>query len=168
MAPEKTSIPARSPVTLQAVTAESVCEITALEVSPAQRGFVSPNAVSIAEAYFEKGAWFRALCAGETPVGFVMLFDPTLPGACLKDDDIENDLVLWRFMIAHGHQGRGYGRQALDLVRAHARSRPGIVRLTATYVPGPGGPEGFYLKYGFSKTGRLRNHDREIEISIVP
>ena len=51
-------------------TARAVC---ALEVGPEQHGYVAPNAVSIAQAHFEPKAWFRAVHADETPVGFVML-----------------------------------------------------------------------------------------------
>ncbi len=51
-------------------------EICRLAVSPAQAEFVAPNAVSIAQAYFEREiAWFRGIYADETPVGFLMLED---------------------------------------------------------------------------------------------
>jgi diamine N-acetyltransferase len=42
-------------------------------VRPEQRGYVAPNAISIARGHFEPRAWFRAVFADETPVGFVML-----------------------------------------------------------------------------------------------
>ncbi|MDI9376254.1 MAG: GNAT family N-acetyltransferase, partial [Thermotogota bacterium] len=34
---------------------------------------VASNAVSIAQAHFAKNAWFRAIYAGDTMVGFIML-----------------------------------------------------------------------------------------------
>jgi len=96
-------------VSLREVTAETVRAICSLEVSPEQRGYVAPNAVSIAQAHFEPRAWFRAVYAGEQPVGFVML----------HDDPEKREYYLWRFMIGAEHQGKGYGRAALDLVVEH-------------------------------------------------
>ncbi len=150
-------------VTLAEITADSVRTIIGLEVAPKQRGFVAPNAVSIAEAYFERGAWFRAIEADGEPVGFVMLFDPTLPSATVEEDDKPGDILLWRLMIDHRHQRRGLGRAALDLVAAHARSRPGAKRLVSSYVPGKGGPRDFYLRFGFVETGEM--DDDEVVIA---
>jgi diamine N-acetyltransferase len=76
---------------------------------------VASNAESIAEAYFSKEAWFRAVYADETPVGFVML----------HDDPREHRYYLWRFMIAGGHQGKGYGRRAMELLIEHVKTRSG-------------------------------------------
>lgn len=153
-------------VSLVEITGKTVRKITALQVAPTQRSFVSNNATSIAEAYFEKGAWFRAIHAGDTPVGFVMLFDPSLPGAMPRDDAKASDIWLWRFMIAEAFQGVGFGRKSLDLIVARARSRPGMTDLLASYIPGPGSPRGFYLKYGFKETGRTCADGTENEISL--
>lgn len=126
-------------MTLREVTAATVRAVCALEVRPEQRGFVAPNAVSIAEAYFEPRAWFRAVYADDEPVGFVML----------EDDPEAEQYYLWRFMIDGAHQGKGYGRRALDLVVDHVRKRPGARELVASYRPGEGSPRDFYLRYGF-------------------
>lgn len=154
---------AESVVALVEVTADSVRTVIDLAVAPEQRGFVAPNAVSIAEAYFEKGAWFRVIEADGKPVGFIMLFDPTLPGASVDEDDKPGDITLWRFMIDHRHQRRGIARKALDLAVDHARTRPGASRLVSSYVPGEGGPRDFYLRYGFVETGEL--DDEEVVIA---
>jgi diamine N-acetyltransferase len=87
-------------VTLREITAETVRAVCALEVGPEQHGYVAPNAVSIAQAHFEPKAWFRAVYADETPVGFVML----------HQDPEEGAYFLWRFVIAAEHQGAGYGK----------------------------------------------------------
>ena len=60
-------------VTLREVTRENFREILKLEVASSQKKFVAPNAYSIAQAYFEREiAWFRAIYADETLVGFLM------------------------------------------------------------------------------------------------
>jgi diamine N-acetyltransferase len=143
-------------VTLREITADTVRAICALEVAPGQRGFVAPNAVSIAQAHFEPKAWFRAIYAGDAPVGFVML----------HDDPEEQEYFLWRFMIAAEHQGKGYGRRALDLVVEHLRGRPGATALLSSYVPGEGGPGPFYLRYGFVETGEVDDGERVIRLDL--
>ena len=51
-------------VSLREVTAETVRTVCDLSVAPDQRRFVATNAQSIAEAYFSREAWFRAVYAG--------------------------------------------------------------------------------------------------------
>ena len=154
-------------VTLQEITIDTVRNVTSLEVSPNQRDYVASNAVSISEAYFSPGAWFRGIHADNTPVGFVMLFDPTFPGAIARGPITNDEVGLWRLMIDHRYQRKGFGTKALDLICDHVRRASHASRLLSSYVPGPDGPESFYLAYGFQKTGRLRNGGHEIEI-ILP
>ena len=69
-------------------------------------------------------------------------------------------------MIDHRFQRKGYGKKALDLVCEHVRLGGKVRRLLSSYIVGPDGPEGFYLGYGFHKTGRFRNNGKEIEIAL--
>ncbi len=110
----------RAAVTLREVTAKTVREVCNLTVSPAQQQFVAPNAISIAEAYFEPAAWFRGVYAKDTPVGFVMLYDPTRTQAPEAGPDT---CFLWRFKIDREHQGRGYGAAALRRSTSSPRTR---------------------------------------------
>ena len=143
-------------VTLREVTGETVRAICSLVVAQGQEGFVAPNSVSIAEAYFEPKAWFRAIYADEVPVGFVMLYDdPDTP-----------EYFLWRLMIEGSHQGRGYARRALDLLVDYVRTRPGASELRSSYVPGDAGPGGFYERYGFEETGELNHGQRVIRLAL--
>lgn len=159
---------ASAEVSLREITFATVRDVLALEVSEEQRAYVAPNATSIAEAHFNPGAWFRGVYAGETSVGFIMLLDTEVPGAILRSPIGSGEVLLWRFMIDHRFQRHGYARRALDLARAHIRNRPGITRLISTYIPGEHGPEAFYRRYGFEKTGRFRANGREVEIWIAP
>ena len=143
-------------VTLREVTAETVRAVCALEVASTQRGYVAPNAVSIAQAHFEPKAWFRAVYAGEEPVGFVML----------HEDTEKPEYFLWRFMVAAQHQGKGYGRRALDLVVEHVRSLPGARVLGSSFVPGEHGPQAFYVRYGFVETGEVDEGEHVIRLDL--
>lgn len=118
---------------------------------PEQRHYVSSNAVSIAEAHYYRQAWIRAIYAGETAVGFVMLHDENLSDAL----EVEDFYALWRLMIDAGHQGKGYGAQAMKLLVEHVKSNPSAAHLLTTYKPGEHGPQGFYRKLGFEHTGRV-------------
>ena len=131
-------------VELRPVDAATVREICALQVAPDQRGFVAPNAVSLAEASFAPNAWPRAIYADDVPVGFAML--------SIEEGE---PVYLWRLMIAGGFQGRGYGRRAIELLVDHARSLSGTSELVTSWVPGDGGPEAFYLGLGFEPTGEI-------------
>ena len=75
-------------------------------------------------------------------------------------------MVLWRLMIDHRYQGKGLGRRTLDVVREHISAMGGFRRLLSSYVPGPDGPEGFYLSYGCTKTGRYWDKGTEAEIAL--
>jgi diamine N-acetyltransferase len=131
-------------VTLREVTKETLREVLKLGVAPEQERLVAPNAISIAEAHFSPDvAWFRAIYAGETPVGFVML----------EDDASKPRYYLWRFMIDRRYQGRGIGRRAIELLIEHVRTRPGAKELLTSCVPGEGSPGPFYEKLGFVYTG---------------
>ena len=143
-------------LTLREITKKTLRSITDLKVSAAQIEFVADNATSIAEAYFEPKAWFRGIYADETPVGFLMLYD----------DPEKPIYYLWRFMIAEEHQGRGYGRQALELLMAHVRTRPNATHLTLSCVPGTGSPGPFYEKIGFTYTGEEDDGELMMRIEL--
>jgi diamine N-acetyltransferase len=131
-------------ISLREITKETLRDITRLKVSPDQERLVATNAESIAEAYFSRDiAWFRAIYAVDTPVGFVML----------EDDAAAERYYLWRFMIDARYQKRGIGQKALELVFDYVRTRPGGKVLPTSCVPGEGSPGPFYEKMGFVYTG---------------
>jgi len=134
-----------STVYLREITSETVRPICRLSdtLSETHKGMVAPNSVSIAEAYFEKRAWFRAIYADDTPVGFVMLYDnPDKP-----------EYFLWRMMVAGPYQGMGFGKKAMHLLIEHVKGRPNATAFDTSCVPGEGSPLGFYTKLGFRETG---------------
>jgi len=133
-------------VSLREVTGKTVIAITRLAVDKSQDGFVAPNAISFAQALFAPEAWYRAIYLDDTPVGFVML----------ERHPERHEYGLWRFMIAAPYQRSGYGRRALELVVEDLRaSDPAATELVTSWVPGEGGPEPFYLKFGFVPTGEV-------------
>jgi diamine N-acetyltransferase len=139
-------------ITLREITSETVravCDLS-LTMSAQQRKMVADNAVSIAEAHFCRQAWFRAIYAGETLVGFVMLYIGDG-----SEEAEEAGVYLWRLMIAGPHQGRGYGKKALQLVLSHLKTQCVNQLKTSYVVCEDGGALGFYEKLGFLPTGTI-------------
>jgi diamine N-acetyltransferase len=143
-------------VALKEITEDTLLSIIKLKVSEGQSSCVASNAVSIAEAYFSEEAWFRAINVNEVPVGFVMLY---------LDQD-KPEYYLWRFMIDKDHQGKGYGRQAMELVVNHVRGLPGAKGLLLSYVPGKGNPARFYKKLGFEDTGEWDEGEKIMKLPL--
>ncbi len=69
-------------------------------------------------------------------------------------------------MIDHKHQKKGYGKQTLDRICEYVRSRPDAEYLYCSCSEGEHGPEGFYMKYGFEKTGELTEGEIVIRIKL--
>ncbi|UCC81328.1 MAG: GNAT family N-acetyltransferase [Candidatus Zixiibacteriota bacterium] len=134
-----------SSVTLKEINKDTVRTICNLKVSESQRGFVAPNAVSIAEAFFNETAWFRAVYADDTPVGFLMLY---------KDTE-KPEYFLWRLMIDERYQRMGFGYKAMKLIIEYVKGLPHATEFLTSCVPGDGSPEGFYNKLGFTRTGEM-------------
>jgi diamine N-acetyltransferase len=154
--------PARA-VSLREVTADTVRAICKLEVAPAQRGLVAPNAVSIAQAHFEPAAWFRGIYAGDEPVGFAMLYDPTRTPA----PEDRATCHLWRFMIDARYQRCGYGAAALAQLIAHVRGLDGVQSFALSYVPAAGSPRDFYARFGFVESGEMDEDEIVMRLALV-
>ncbi len=149
-------MPTTCRLALREITADTVRDICDLATTKAQEDFVAPNAVSIAEAYFCKEAWFRAIYCNDTPVGFVMLHQQPDKG----------EYFLWRFMIDQAQQGKGYGIEAMRLVLGHVRTQSNATVLKLSCVPGEGSPEEFYIKLGFTFTGEIEDGEKIYTIAL--
>ncbi|MFW9819889.1 MAG: GNAT family N-acetyltransferase [Candidatus Thorarchaeota archaeon] len=123
-----------------------------LEVKPEQKYLVASNAVSIAEAYFNKDAWFRAIYADSNPVGFVMISDKSLKYK--NKPRYIPSYFLWRFMIDEKYQGMGYGKEAMKLIINHVKSRPNAKEFLLSHSKSDGNAGDFYKKCGFEYTGK--------------
>ncbi len=154
-------------VSLREIGKDSVRDFCRMDVGPGQDGLVAPNAVSIAQAYFHKEAWFRGIYADDTPVGFAMLED-------WSQVEVEAGelyagvpyVALWRFMIDARYQKLGFGAAALRLLIAHARTRPGSANMLLSFVPKEQNPEAFYKRFGFVRTGEEDEGELIMKLSL--
>ncbi|SER01975.1 GNAT family N-acetyltransferase [Lentzea albida] len=135
--------------------------VVALRVHPSQERFVASVERSFQDARENPEAkpWFRAVCDGDTPVGFVMLCWDLVPGPGLL-----GPFFLWRLLVDAEHQGRGYGRAILNEVVALLRAA-GATELLTSCVPGEGSPEPFYRGFGFVPTGET-DEDGEVILRL--
>ena len=157
MSETQSSIPGpEATITLQEITRDTLRPILRLDVAESQRRFVASNAVSVAQAHFAPEAWFRAIYADKTPVGFVML----------SDEPEEGEYFLWRLMIDEHHQRQGYGLQAVRLLIEHVRTRPKAKELLVSHVPGEGSPAGFYQELGFKYTGEEDDGELVMKLTL--
>jgi diamine N-acetyltransferase len=152
-------------IELREITPANRAEVEALAVTPAQETFVASVTESLIEAAATPDArpWYRAVYAGETPVGFVMISD-NIP---MDRPEYVGPYFLWRLLIDARYQRCGYGRATLDRVVAYVRTRPQAERLLTSHVPGDGGPLGFYLNYGFVLTGDVADGEPILELALV-
>jgi diamine N-acetyltransferase len=145
-----------SKVTLREVNGDTVRTICNLSVQEDQRGFVAPNAVSIAQAYFSKHAWFRAVYADDEPVGFAMI----------EDQPEKPEYYLWRFMIDARYQRMDFGRRAMELLIEHVRTRPNATEFLTSVVEAEGGPGPFYERLGFRLTGEYEDGEAMMRLAL--
>jgi diamine N-acetyltransferase len=120
------------------------------------------NALADAAEYPQAKPWYRAIYAGDEPIGFVMISWNCKP----RPPEIIGPWFLWKLLIDKRHQGRGYGsevvRQVAELVRA-----AGATELFTSAVAGDGGPAGFYERIGFVRTGDV-DVNNEVIVRLAP
>lgn len=138
-------------VKLVELTHENVWTYRRLRTHRSQDQFVATMDQSFIDALFpepEQGypvvPLMRGIEADGEPAGFLMWADGINPGT--------PDPYLWRFLIDRLHQGRGIGREALRLWVDELRAA-GHTQVETSWVQAKGGPEAFYLGFGFELTG---------------
>ena len=139
------------PVHLREIADQNRAAVSSLRVEPGQELFVASVIDSLDEAAAtpEGNPWYRAIYAGDEPVGFVMLSWDVTPSP-----GIIGPWFLWRLLIDERHQRRGYGRAAMALIVDLIRTN-GATELLTSYQPGDGEPWPFYQALGFVPTGEV-------------
>lgn len=147
-----------SVVSLRELDANNVLTVARLTVAPAQRRFVAGNGTSLAEALVSEHAWYRAIYADETPVGF-----------CMIHEDLARPVYyLWRFMIDARYQGLGFGRAALLQLIERGASLSRVEEMLLSVVEGEGSPRAFYEALGFVSTGRYDDGELVLALPLKP
>ncbi|MEU8634082.1 GNAT family N-acetyltransferase [Amycolatopsis sp. NPDC048633] len=150
-------------VHLVEITDENRDAVRALRVHPGQERFVASVAKSLEDAATtpEGEPWYRAVYAGDEPVGFVMLSWDVPPGR----PGVLGPYFLWRLLVDGRHQGRGIGRAVLTEVVSLVRADGGTELLTS-HQPGDDGPGAFYRKFGFTPTGEIDHGEVVLRLGL--
>jgi diamine N-acetyltransferase len=136
-------------VTLRPITRDNLWAVVDLKLHPGQEDFVAQNIDSIVNAYVEPTFVPLAVYAGDALVGFAMYGQHPESGA------------WWviRLMIDRDHQGKGYGRAAMEAVIALMVERIGCDEIVTSFNPANAVALGLYTSLGFQPTGEIEDDE---------
>ncbi|MCR5664479.1 MAG: GNAT family N-acetyltransferase [Oscillospiraceae bacterium] len=161
---------------LEKIDHRNVWDVLELKVFQKQKSFVADNGISLIQAYSvrdsaETAAFPFAVYDGKRPVGFLMI---GFNEAALyeADEDCEaptalvNNYSLWRLMIDKRYQGRGYGRQAVQLALDFVRTWPcgKAEYCEVSYEPENEVAAKLYHSFGFTENGE---HDGDEIVAVL-
>lgn len=147
-------------VRLEKISYKNVWKILHLKVREEQADFVATNTESIVEAYLALAGGGTALPFAvyddDTPVGFLMIGYGALDWEDAPGIAYDN-YCIWRLMIDERFQGRGFGRQALELALEYVKTAPcGKAEYCwLSYEPENVNAKALYRSMGFEETGEM-------------
>src|SRR5918998_3001120 len=144
-------------VTLRPITRDNLWAVVDLKLHPSQEKFVEENVASIANAYVEPTFVPLAVYAGDALVGFAMYGPHPATGAWW----------VLRLMIDREHQGRGYGRGAMEAVLAMMAERVGCAEVVTSCVPANAVAAGLYASLGFRPTGEVEDGEPPVRLRVA-
>jgi histidinol dehydrogenase len=150
----------RSGFHLRTVTADNVDSLIQLDVAPEQQTLVGSVAKSIAQASVRTPGRPLGIYDGDTPVGFLLLWDVRR-----DPDEPADQLYVWRILIDARHQRKGYGARTMGWVIDEAR-RLGVASVGLSHQDMPGNAGPFYEKLGFRYTGKVEHNERVMVLEL--
>jgi diamine N-acetyltransferase len=142
------------------VTEDDDEAVMGLRRGPGQERYLGPMISHFEDAISDAKACPRMWSVHDAEtgqlVGFVMISDGIPQEVLDADDDIVGPYYLWRLLIDHRFQRRGYGAATIDAVVEYLRTRPKAQVLLTSCKAGEGSPQPFYLHYGFERTGEAK------------
>ena len=142
-------------ISLRKITEENFIDAFNLKLGNGQEKFVSHPIRSLAQAYV-----YRAQCQPfgiyneDEMVGYVMV---------IYDYDVP-EYDIWHMMIDIKHQGKGFGRAALEQVIAYIRTKPfgDSDRIVLTCNLHNSHALAMYKDMGFLETGIIDDEEEEL------
>ena len=143
---------------LRAITEQNYQKILDLSTGAGQEELVARNVRSLAQAWVLRDrARPYALYEGEEPVGFIMF-----------DWRPEKKWVeIWRLMIDHRYQGKGYGRAAVQKALEFLRESGLFDKVQINYVEENQGAKHLYRSMGFQETGAMEGNEVVMEMNLT-
>lgn len=153
------------------VTDADKAAVLALRRRPGQERYLGSMESHFEDALEDPRAcpryWSVHDAADGTLVGFVMISD-NIPQQTLdaEPDVFVGPYFLWRLLVDAAYQGRGYGAATIDAIADYVRSRPGGDVLFTSCADGERSPKPFYLRYGFTETGRIADGEEVFALDL--
>ena len=138
---------------IRPVTKDNWRQLIQLQVRDDQKGFVSPNVYSIAEAQFGfdyEGHWDLnpfGIYDNDEPVGFLMY------GFNFEHPRYQAFII--RLMVDEKHQKMGYGRFGMEKMLEVFRADERIKEAGISYEPHNEVARNLYASMGFIETGEI-------------
>ena len=155
-------------IRLEKVNDDNFIDLMDLEVAESQ------NTVSMAQAYATAASGKFVQCFGiydaDTAVGFAMIGHHSEEYKGMAEI-YRHSYYLWRFMIDHRFQGKGYGRDALNLLLDYVLSFPDGEEDTwsTSYDQENEAAKYLYASFGFVPNGEKdRDHEDAEEVAVLP
>ncbi|HBB27754.1 MAG TPA: N-acetyltransferase [Clostridiales bacterium] len=145
-------------ITLKKVDENNYRKVLAIKMNEVQGNFVAPNVRSLAQAWvYYETARPLAVYNDEEVIGFLMLD--------WREKDREVD--IWRFMIAEEHQGKGYGRKAMEYALNMIRESNKFDCAIVDYVPENVVAKHLYENLGFKETGEIEEGEIVMKLGLA-
>ena len=146
-------------VTLRKIDESNFLDAFHLTLAPEQEKFVSHPIRSLAQAYvyYHQCTPF-GIYHGDTMVGYVMV---------IYDYDLE-EYDIWHMMIDEAHQGRGFGRAAMEVCLAYISGKPfgASNRVVLTCNRDNESALRLYRRFGFTETGNSDEDELEFALTL--
>jgi diamine N-acetyltransferase len=136
-------------IRLERLTRDNWQQVISLDIADEQRRFLETPSVlyAVAEVQFHPTYTPYAICDDETTVGFAVY-------GYLPEDHAKWWIPL--LIIDHRHQGKGYGRAAIEAILNTVRTQvPDCREIALNYKPDNTVAERLYLRIGFEKTDEV-------------
>ena len=143
-------MPVQYPVVLKEITRDNWRQCARLKVAEGQQNYVATNINSLAMAIYEPDLQPRAIYdSNGDMVGFIMY------------GWWEDQGAWWiaRVMVDKRHQGRGYGKAAIQQVIDMVEREHPDKELGLSYLPTNESARALYLSLGFIETGETFGHE---------
>ena len=147
-------------ISVRPVTKDDLAALFDLWPTDAQRRFVAPNAVTVAEAAYDAAAHAFVIWADKVRVGLIGLVDMTEVDDAEPEDEPQS-ILIWRLMIGEEHQQKGYGTAAIDWAFGWARAR-GRDRMSIEVVETNAVAIALYERMGFRATGVMYGNEAQM------
>jgi len=145
-------------IALKKVDEDNFRKVVGIKLNEEQSEFVATNVYSIAQAWiYPEVARPFAIYNDEEVIGFMMI----------AWDEEEREASIWRFMIAEEHQGKGYGRKAMEYALNMIRESNKFDCASVDDVPENVVAKHLYENLGFKETGEIEEGEIVMKFDLA-